>query len=102
MKYLIQNKKEFAISVGVFVMTAINLVRALMAKEITEELIVAFVLAVFTLLGWFYNIPTSEENNLATAQMRQAKAEKKAGYVGERFYSDGADFYSDEDDPEEE
>lgn len=85
MKYLIQNKKEFAISVGVFVMTAINLVRALMAKEITEELIIAFVLAVFTLLGWFYNMPTSEENCIATGEMRQAKAMKKDGYVGENF-----------------
>lgn len=85
MKYLIQNKKEFAISVGVFVMTAINLVRALMAKEITEELIVAFVLAVFTLLGWFYNMPTSEENCIATGEMRQWKAAKKDGYVGELF-----------------
>ena len=47
MRYLIQNKKEFAISIGVFVMTLINLIRAIMTKQITEECIVAFVLAFF-------------------------------------------------------
>lgn len=87
MKYLIQNKREFAISVGVFVMTAINLVRAIMAKEITQECIVAFVLAFFTVLGWYYNMPTSEENCEATGEMRAKKAEQK-GVNGEAFYMD--------------
>lgn len=85
MKYLIQNKKEFAISVGVFVMTAINIVRAIMAKEITEECIVAFVLAFFTLLGWFYNMPTSKENCEHTGMMR---LEKKRPDDGEDFFND--------------
>jgi len=85
MKYLIKNKKEFAISVGVFVMTAINIVRAIMAKEITEECVVAFVLALFTLLGWFYNMPTSEENCKYTGMMR---LEKKRPDDGEDFFND--------------
>ena len=88
MKYLIKHKKELAISVGVFVMTLINLIRAIMAKEITEECVVAFVLAFFTLLGWYYNMPTSEENCEATGEMRAKKAEKK-GINGEYFYVDG-------------
>jgi len=87
MKYLIQNKREFAISIGVFVMTAINLVRAVMAKEITQECIVAFVLAFFTVLGWYYNMPTSEENCEATGELRAKKAEQK-GVNGEAFYTD--------------
>lgn len=87
MKYLIQNKREFAISIGVFVMTAINLVRAIMAKEITQECIVAFVLAFFTVLGWYYNMPTSEENCEATGEARAKKKEKK-GVNGEAFYMD--------------
>lgn len=85
MKYLIQNKKEFAISVGVFVMTAINLVRAVMSKELTQESIVAFVLALFTLLGWYYNMPTSEENCEKTGEMRLLKAIKRYGNNGEDY-----------------
>lgn len=88
MKYLIQNKREFAISIGVFVMTAINLVRAIMAKEITQECIVAFVLAFFTVLGWYYNMPTSEENCEATGEMRAKKAEYKGNVNGEYFHVD--------------
>lgn len=85
MKYLIKNKKEFAISVGVFVMTAINIVRAIMSKEITQECIVAFVLAGFTLLGWFYNMPTSEENCRHTGKMR---LEKYHPDDGENFFDE--------------
>lgn len=91
MKYLIQNKKEFAISVGVFVMTAINIIRAIMAKEITEECIVAFVLAFFTLLGWFYNMPTSKENCEYTGLMRLEKTKP----------DDGEDFFNDIEEGEE-
>ena len=85
MRYLIKNRKEFAISVGVFVMTAINIVRAIMAKEITQECIVAFVLAGFTLLGWFYNMPTSEENCRHTGEMR---LEKLRPDDGEDFFEE--------------
>ena len=88
MKYLIQNKKEFAISIGVFVMTAINLVRAIMAKEVTQECIVAFVLAFFTVLGWYYNMPTSEENCRHTGEMRLEKEQKKGIITGEDFYDE--------------
>lgn len=88
MKYLIQNKKEFAISIGVFVMTLINLIRAIMSKQITEECIVAFVLAFFTVLGWYFNMPTSEENCEATGEMRAKKKEMRGNIEGEYFYSD--------------
>lgn len=86
MKYLIQNRKEFAISVGFFVMTAISLIKAIMAKEINEDLIIAFVYAFFGVLAWYYNMPTSEENCEATGECRQRKAEKKEGYEGEVFH----------------
>ena len=88
MKYLIQHKKEFAISIGVFVMTLINLIRALMSKEITQECMVAFVLAFFTILGWFYNMPTSEENCVHTGEMRLEKEEKKGNVNGDIFFVD--------------
>lgn len=86
MRYLIQHRKEFAISVGFFIMTAISLVKAIMQKEINEDLIIAVVYGFFGVLAWFYNMPTSEENCEATGYMRQRKAEKKADYKGERFH----------------
>lgn len=85
MKYLIQNRKEFAITIGVFVMTTINIVRAIRSREITEECIVAFVLAGFTLLGWFYNMPTSEENCRHTGAVR---LEKQKPENGEDFFDE--------------
>ena len=85
MKYLIQNRKEFAISVGFFVMTAISLVKAIMSKHIDENLIIAFVYAFFGVLAWFYNMPTSEENCKATGHMRLMKAQKKGDICGEDF-----------------
>ena len=88
MKYLIQNRKEFAISVGFFVMTAISLVRAIMSKDITEDLVATFIYAFFGVLAWYYNMPTSEENCRHTGEMRQEKAEKKDDYVGERFFDE--------------
>ena len=88
MKYLIQNRKEFAISVGFFVMTAISLVRAIMSKDITEDLVATFIYAFFGVHAWYYNMPTSEENCRHTGEMRQEKAEKKDDYVGERFFDE--------------
>ncbi len=77
MKYLIQNRKEFAISAGFFIMTAINLIKTIMSKETTEDLIVDAIYAFFGFLAWFYNMPTSEENCRHTGEMRAEKAEKQ-------------------------
>lgn len=85
MKYLIQNRKEFAISIGFFVMTAINLVKAIMSKDVTEDLIVAIVYAFFGVLAWFYNMPTSEENCVHTGMMRLEKEQNKGQFNGENF-----------------
>jgi hypothetical protein len=100
MKYLIQNKKEFAISVGFFVMTAINLVKSIRDGELTEDTIVAFVLAAFSLAAWYYNMPTSEENDRHTFLMRQEKAEQDPDYVGEKFF-DGPEGEDDEEDEDQ-
>ena len=89
MKYLIKNRKEFAISVGFFVMTAFNLYRAIVSKDITEDLIAAVIYAFFGILAWFYNMPTSEENCIHTGEMRLEKEEKKYPELnGEKFYID--------------
>lgn len=85
MKYLIQNRKEFAISVGFFIMTAINLVRAIQSDELTEDLIVAAVYGFFGVLSWYYNMPTSEENSNATGMMRLLKNQRAGKIDGENF-----------------
>ena len=91
MKYLIQNRKEFAISVAFFIATIINLIRAFMSKEVGQEVVYAFIYAFLGVLAWFYNMPTSEENCRHTGEMRAEKAEKKIGYTkyGEQFYQTG-------------
>lgn len=99
MKFLIQNRKEFAISIGFFVMTAINLVKAIMSKDLSEDLIVAVIYGFFGVLAWFYNMPTSEENCIHTGAMRLEKAQKK-GTDGEDF-TDEAEEIDDEEIEEE-
>lgn len=92
MKYLIQNRKEFAISVGFFFMTAFNLYKAIVSKDITEDLIAAVIYAFFGVLAWFYNMPTSEENCRHTGEMRLEKEENSGKQIeGEKFYSDEED-----------
>ena len=89
MKYLIKNRKEFAISVGFFIMTAFNLYRAIRSKDVTEDIIVAVIYAFFGILAWFFNMPTSEENCIHTGEMRLEKQENKNKEIfGELFYSD--------------
>ena len=85
MKYLIQNRKEFAISVGFFVMTIINLIKAVRSHDMTEDLIVAVVYGFFGVLAWFYNMPTSEENCIHTGAMR---LEKHRPDDGENFFDE--------------
>ena len=97
MKYIIQNRKEFAISAGFFVMTAINLIRAIRSKEMTEEIIVAAIYAFFGVLAWFYNMPTSEENCIATGSMRLEKQQKAGDIPAEDFISDDEDFGGEDD-----
>lgn len=99
MKFLIQNRKEFAISIGFFVMTAINLIKAIMSKDLSEDLIVAVIYGFFGVLAWFYNMPTSEENCIHTGAMRLEKAQKK-GTDGEDF-TDEAEEIDDEEIEEE-
>ena len=87
MKYLIQHRKEFAISVGFFVMTIISLVKAIAQKSIDEDLIIAVVYAFFGVLAWFYNMPTSKENCEHTGLMRLEKHRPK----------DGEDFFEEDE-----
>ena len=85
MKYLIQNKKEFAITVAAFVMAVINLVKAIKTGHIDEELIIAVLVTGTTILAWYYNMPTSEENCIHTGAMRLEKEQNKGNITGEDF-----------------
>lgn len=78
MKYLIKYPKRFAIALGAVVFNLINIVRAIMTGEVTEEMLVAFLLAVFTLLGLYYNMPTSPEGESGTQLMLDMKENANA------------------------
>lgn len=101
MKYLVQNRKEFAISIGFFVMTAINLIKAIKSKDLTQDLVVAVIYAFFGVLAWFYNMPTSEENCKHTGLMRTEKEYNKGIISGENFFDDEEEYDFIEDDEEE-
>lgn len=88
MRYLIQHKKEFAITAAAFVMAVINLIRAIRSHEVTEELIVAVLVTGTTILAWYYNMPTSAENCEHTGQMRLEKAQNAGDVNGEDFLED--------------
>ena len=98
MKYLIQNKKEFAITVAAFVMAVINLIRAIRSQEVTQELIVAVLLTFFGVLSWYYNMPTSEENCRHTGEMRLEKEQKQGIITGENFMDEPVEEAEEEED----
>lgn len=99
MRYLIQNKKEFVITCGVFATFFIIVcwtIWSIVHGEFSWQNVLAMIAEAIELLAWHYNMPTSEENNETTAEMRQRKAENDPEYAGEKFYDDI--FVGDEDD----
>ena len=93
MKYLVQHRKEFAITVAAFIMAVINLYKAIKSHDVTEDVIIAVLVTATTILAWYYNMPTSEGNSRHTGQMRLEKAEQNrdADYIGETFFDDDED-----------
>ena len=73
MKYLIKYPKRFAIALGAVIFNLINIVRAIRTGEVTEEMLMAFFLALFTLLGLYFNMPTSPEGEVGTLQTIEMK-----------------------------
>lgn len=74
MKYLIKYPGRAAIALGAVVMNLINIIRAVKTGEIEEDMIVAFFLALFTLLGLYYNMPTSVEGMEGLEHMNYLKS----------------------------
>lgn len=78
MKYLVNFKKELVITLGVFVTVALVLAWAVVAiihNDFSYDNAVALIAVLFEVLGWYYNMPTSEENAIFTDGMRVAKTE---------------------------
>ena len=99
MRYLIQYKKEFAITIGVFASILHIIVWdiwSMIHGQLTYENLIASLGGLVEVMAWWTNMPTSEANALATAQMRYEKAELKRGEMA------GEDFDAYLDDPEEE
>lgn len=88
MKYLIKHRKEFAITVAAAVAAIINFVNAVRSGIFSEDTLIAVIVSVLGLLAWYYNMPTSAENDIATNEMRQRKAENSEGYKGEKFFEE--------------
>ena len=107
MRYLIEYKKEFIITVGVFVTFVLVLLWAIFALvrgTFSYEHLIALCGLIFEIAGWWHNMPTSEANAKATAFMRYEKAELKYGEMEEYdddIYDDEEDYEEDEDDEEE-
>lgn len=82
MKYLIKHKKEFVITIAVFLAIFYILFDGIKRGAACESVLESIAIV----LGWYYNMPTSIENCEATGEMRQRKAEQKDDYKGEKFY----------------
>lgn len=90
MKYLIKNRKEFIISCGVFATFVIVLLWSIISiinHQFSYDNVIAIVAMLFEYCGWYYNMPTSEENCRHTGEMRAEKRERQ-GIYGEYFYTD--------------
>lgn len=93
MKYLIQNTKEFVITLGVFATFAIIIfwsVWSIIHNTFNAQHVLAIIGGVIEYLGWYYNMPTSEENSEATGYMRLQKLAKgiDPDFVGEEFFDE--------------
>lgn len=78
MKYLINFKKETIITIFVFATILAVVVWAIVSLfkgTFSVEQCLALIAAVFEYFGWYFNMPTSEENSVFTRGMRAAKEE---------------------------
>ena len=91
MRYLLQNRKEATIAIASIIVGIFDIVSKICGLDmnIAEETIQYVVSGVLWVLCGYFNMPTSKENCEHTGNMRQEKREKKKGYCGERFYTDG-------------
>lgn len=105
MKYLIKNQKEFVISLGVFATILLVLfwsIWSIVTGNLDYKNLIAIIGAVFEIFGWYYNMPTSEENCRHTGEMRLEKAQNNYEFDGENFVDEVEELEEDEELEEEE
>lgn len=106
MFYLFQYKKEFAITIGVFVSILLIFIWdiwAIFHGQLSWENLLASLGGIVEIMAWWTNMPTSEANAKATAQERFEKAELKRGEIqGEEIDIDDEDEEEDDEEEEEE
>lgn len=92
MKYLIQNRKEFIITCGVFltfIVIAFWSIWSIIHDTFTVENMLAIIGGIIEYFGWYFNMPTSEENSRYTGKMRLEKAMKNSEeFIGEDFFNE--------------
>lgn len=99
MKYLIKNQKEFIITLGVLVTILLVIfwcVWSIIDGSFTYKNLIAIAGEIFTILGWYYNMPTTFENRKATDLMRLEKAQKSGKIDGENFFDYPDEIYDEE------
>ena len=98
MKYLLQNRKEAAITIAALIVAILDVLKVfgIDVPNISEEYILTFISAIIGVLVWYFNMPTSEENCRHTGEMRAEKTERKNKNIGEAFYSDSEEDIKDE------
>lgn len=103
MKYLIKNQKEFVISLGVFATILLILlwsIWSIFTGNLDYKNLIAIIGAVFEIFGWYYNMPTSEENCRHTGEMRLEKAQYNYQFDGENFVDEVEELEEDEGEEE--
>lgn len=91
MGYLFQHKREFFISCGVFATFIVVIFWAIWSvvhNTFDIKNLLSIIAVIFEYFGWYFNMPTSEENCRHTGLMRLEKTMKKNGTDGENFFDD--------------
>lgn len=104
MKYLIKNRKEFIISLGVFATILLVIfwcVWAIIHGTFDYKNLIAVAGEIFTILGWYYNMGTSETNRKYTDLMRLEKDFKNGKIDGENFFDEPDDILEDDEEGDE-
>lgn len=98
MRYIFQHTKELIITLGVFISAVLVIAwsaAAIIRNELSYENVVALIGIVFEMLGWYYNMPTSEENCRHTGAMRLEKEQQKI-ITGENFFDEAEEIEEEE------
>jgi len=66
-------------------MAVVNLINGIRHGILSEESIIAVLVTAAGVLAWYFNMPTSEENCMATGEMRARKQYNKGNVYNEQI-----------------